>query len=60
VPIVFQGTDGVWPKGVYGLSFRRPVRVEALPALEARAFASPRQLMAEARGRIDAALGAGR
>lgn len=56
VPIVFRDTDRVWPKGIYGLRFRTPVRVESLPAVPAGQFASARELMQEVKSRIDRAL----
>lgn len=56
VPIVFRGTDGVWPKGKFGLSFRQPLQVLALPPIDPREFASADALRTEAKHRIDEAL----
>lgn len=56
VPIVFLGTDEVWPKGVFGIAFRKPVRVETLEPIDPRAFPSASALAAEVRRRIDARL----
>jgi len=58
IPIVFEGTDEVWPKSSLGLRFRKPVKVRALPALDPRDFSSSQDLMLEARRRIEQALGA--
>jgi 1-acyl-sn-glycerol-3-phosphate acyltransferase len=56
VPIVFRGTDAVWPKGALGLRPREPVSVVSLPPLAAADYSSPRALMLEVKARIDAAI----
>lgn len=56
VPIVFDGTDGVWPKGAFGLSFRSPIRVRALDPIDPAGFASADELKREVKRRIDAEL----
>ena len=56
VPIVFQGTDDVWPKSSLSLRFRRPVRVRTLQPLNPKDFSSSDELMSEARHRIQQAL----
>lgn len=56
IPIVFQGTDLVWPKGQLGLSFRAPVRARTLEALRAKDFPSVNALMTETHTRIEQAL----
>lgn len=53
VPLVFKGTDRAWPKGVFGVSFRAPVRAVTLEALHPEAFASAAELAAETRKRIE-------
>ncbi len=57
VPIVFEGTDRAWPKGIFALRFRTPVRVRTLDPVDATAFPSAKALADEVRARIDAALG---
>jgi 1-acyl-sn-glycerol-3-phosphate acyltransferase len=59
VPIVFRDTDRVWPKGLYSLSWRRPVRVVSLDPLHPDDFDSARSLMRAAKERIDAELAHG-
>jgi len=56
VPIVFRDTDQVWPKGMFGLSFRRPIEVIALAPIDPRGFTSADALRVEAQRRIDEAL----
>ena len=56
VPIVFQDTDMVWPKGRYALSFRRAVKVWSLPPVASADFTSPRLLMQAVKASIDKAL----
>lgn len=58
VPIVFEGTDRAWPKGLFAIRYRTPVRVRTLEPLDAKAFPSAKALADEVRARIDAALGA--
>jgi 1-acyl-sn-glycerol-3-phosphate acyltransferase len=55
-PIVFKGTDGVWPKGAWGLAYRQPVTARALEALDPSAFESADALKHEAQRRIAAEL----
>ena len=56
VPLVFQGTDDVWPRGSMGLNFRRPVTVRTLAPLNASDFSSVDRLRGEVHRRIEAAL----
>jgi 1-acyl-sn-glycerol-3-phosphate acyltransferase len=56
VPIVFQGTDEVWPRGAAGLTFRMPVSIKTLEPLDPRDFSSAEELREEARHRIDRCL----
>jgi 1-acyl-sn-glycerol-3-phosphate acyltransferase len=56
VPIVFEGTDAVWPKSAWKIHYRRPVRVRALTPLDPAQFKSSDELMIEARRRIQEAL----
>lgn len=56
IPIVFQGTDEVWPKSALSLQLRRPVRVTALDPLAPREFHSSFDLMSETRHRIEQVL----
>ena len=44
VPIAFAGTDRAWPKGSFGLSFRQPVRAQALSPLFPNDFASAKEM----------------
>jgi 1-acyl-sn-glycerol-3-phosphate acyltransferase len=57
VPIVFEGTDGAWPKGLYALRYRTPVRVRTLEPLEANAYPNAKALADEVRARIEQAMG---
>lgn len=56
VPIVFKNTDGVWPKGDAGLTFRAPVEVSTLEPLRARDFSTADALKSEVARRIEAEL----
>jgi 1-acyl-sn-glycerol-3-phosphate acyltransferase len=56
IPIVFQGTDDVWPKSSLSLRFRRQVRVRSLQPLNPKDFSSSEELLRETRRRIDQAL----
>lgn len=47
VPIVFFETDRVWPKGISGLRFRHPVKVQTLAPIDSGQFASVEMLKAE-------------
>ena len=55
-PVVFQGTDSVWPKGAFGLRSGRPVTVQTLPCVDPRGFPGPEELRTEVRRRINEAL----
>lgn len=56
LPIVFEDTDLVWPKGTFGIRARQKVRARTLAPLNPADFASAEALCAEARKRIDEAL----
>lgn len=56
VPIVFHGTDRVWPKGSAALSFREPIRVECLSKIDSQEFSSAENLRAEVQRRINECL----
>jgi 1-acyl-sn-glycerol-3-phosphate acyltransferase len=56
VPIVFVGTDEVWPRGAAGLTFRRPVTIKSLEPLDPKEFPSAEALREEARHRINRCL----
>lgn len=53
VPLVFVGTDGVWPKGFFGLRPGRAVLVKSLPPIDPSHFANAAALRDETRLRID-------
>jgi 1-acyl-sn-glycerol-3-phosphate acyltransferase len=56
IPIVFQGTDRIWPKGFFGILSGHPVSVRALKALDARNFQSASELRDQAVAQIEEAL----
>lgn len=56
VPMVFKGTDSVWPKGESALYFRRPVSLRSLPAVDPSQFATAEALRSEVYKRIETAL----
>lgn len=56
IPIVFRDTDQAWPKGTFGLSFRQPIAMRALTAIDSREFSSAADLRNEVQRRIDEAL----
>jgi 1-acyl-sn-glycerol-3-phosphate acyltransferase len=56
LPVVFQNTDGVWPKGDPGLSFREPVSVRSLEPVRARDFSNAFLLRDEVTKRMKQAL----
>lgn len=53
LPIAIVGTDRVWPKGRFALSFRQPVVVQSLAVLYPRDFSSSQDLANAARQSID-------
>ena len=56
IPVVFTGTDAVWPKGSFGLNFRRPVTAKALAPIDSAGYTSAEALRDETRRRINEAL----
>ena len=56
LPIVFVGTDDVWPKSRFGLAFRKPMRAISLPIVNPENFSSAESLRTEVRRRINEAL----
>ncbi len=56
LPIVFENTDGVWPKGDPGITFRGPVRVRSLEPLRAQDFSTAFQLRDEVTRRMEMAI----
>ena len=56
IPIVFRDTDLVWPKGVFGLSYRQPIQVRALEVIDPSQFASAELLKNAVQQRINEAL----
>ena len=56
IPIAFRSTDAAWPKGTFGLSFRRPVSAVALEPILPGQFTTADALRSEAKRRIDEAL----
>ena len=56
LPVVFIGTDDVWPKSRFGLKFRQPMRAFSLPVVHPEEFASAEALRTEVRKRINLAL----
>lgn len=44
VPMIFDNTDGAWPKGQSGINFGAPIRVRTLAPLQAAEFATADQL----------------
>jgi 1-acyl-sn-glycerol-3-phosphate acyltransferase len=58
IPIVFQGTDEVWPKAARGLRYRKPIRVRALEAIHPGTFATSEEFMRETHRRIQQTMAA--
>jgi 1-acyl-sn-glycerol-3-phosphate acyltransferase len=56
LPIVFKGTDSVWPRGEMGLKFRRPVVGNMLDQVDPKQFNSTLDLKIEVQRRIAEAL----
>jgi 1-acyl-sn-glycerol-3-phosphate acyltransferase len=56
VPIVFRGTDDVWPKGQAAIRFRRRVTARTLPELNPADFDSAESLAKAARAQIATSL----
>lgn len=56
VPIVFSGTDAVWPKGSYKINAGRKVVIRTLEPIDAGTYTSAQKLMQTVRDRIDAEL----
>ncbi len=54
VPIVFCGSDEAWPKGKWGLTYRRLVVVRTLPPVDPLEFESAEALRDAVRSRIEA------
>ena len=44
IPILFRGTDKVWPKGQLGLHYRRPVLVRSLSTIDPSQFKTAEEL----------------
>lgn len=55
-PIVFIGTDHVWPKGSLGIDPHHLVRVRTLPVIKSRQYAHAEALMQDVKRRMDAYL----
>ncbi len=53
VPIVFQGTDSVWPKGVLGINSSAKITVTQLEPITHDQFPSANELRNEVKRRID-------
>jgi len=56
LPIVFNNTDGAWPKGVPGITYRAAVRARSLEPINAKDFATAFQLRDEVQKRIEQVL----
>jgi len=56
VPLVFDNTDGAWPKGRAGLGFRAPVKVKSLEPIEAKNFSNAEDLRNVVRARMTEAM----
>lgn len=56
IPIVFSGTDAVWPKGRYKINAKAKVVVKSLAPIEAGNYTSAQALMLEVKAQIEAAL----
>jgi 1-acyl-sn-glycerol-3-phosphate acyltransferase len=56
IPIVFKNTDQAWPKGIFGIYSRRPISVQALPALQAESFPTAASLRDAVMNQIRGAL----
>ena len=56
LPVVFIGTDDVWPKSRFGLAFRQPMRAISLAVVNPEEFPSAESLRTEVRRRINEAL----
>lgn len=54
IPIVFTGTDDAWPKGYWGIHFRRPIVACSLEALDPHDFPDAVTLRDEVKRRIEA------
>ncbi|MBX2994206.1 MAG: 1-acyl-sn-glycerol-3-phosphate acyltransferase [Bdellovibrionaceae bacterium] len=56
VPVVFKGTDSVWPKGAGGLFSGHPVTAKTLEPVDPGQFKTADELRTEIHSRIQAAL----
>lgn len=56
IPVVFKGTDLVWPKGASGLFSGHPITARTLDPVDPGAFQNADQLRTEVHARIRAAL----
>lgn len=56
VPMIIEGTDDIWPRGVFALRPHSRVSVRTLEPLDPREFASAEALRDETRRRINEAL----
>jgi len=55
LPVIFENTDGVWPKGDPGINFGAPIAVRSLKPLRARDFSNAFQLRDEVTKRMEEA-----
>lgn len=56
IPLVFTGSDEAWPKGIFGLSYRKKVSLKQLPAIYPKDFNSAEELRDRAHRVIHEAL----
>lgn len=56
IPIVFSGTDAVWPKGHYKINAKARVIVKTLAPIDAGSYTNAQSLMLDVKARIDATL----
>ena len=56
LPVIMKGTDDVWPRGIFGVTWRRPVSLRTLPLVDSQKFASAEELKIEVKRQIESAL----
>ena len=56
LPIAISGTDMAWPKGVFGIFFRKPITVKTLDLVNSESYTNAKDLKDDIQKRIESAI----